>query len=268
VVPGGAGPVMNPLLDTSARPVIGHRGAAAYAPENTLASFRLALALGAEALEFDIRRSADGEAVVFHDSTLDRTTDRAGPVGALSRAELARVDAGHHFSEDGGASHPFRASGIGVPSLGEVIAAFPAVPLLIEIKEPEVQHTVARVLEDTGAADRAVVAGADWRALAAFNQAPFHRGASRRDIARAYFRLGRADTACRCYAVPERYYGLPVPTRRFVNAAHRRSITVHVWTVDDARSALNLWRKGVNGIVSNRPDVILAARSIAPAPDA
>jgi glycerophosphoryl diester phosphodiesterase len=259
---------MNPLLDTSARPVIGHRGAAAYAPENTLASFRVAMALGAEALELDVRRSADGEAVVFHDPTLDRTTDRTGPVGALTRAELARVDAGHQFSGDGGASHPFRATGIGVPSLGEVITAFPDLPLLIEIKEPEVQHVVALLLENTGAADRAVVAGSDWRALAAFNQAPFQRGASRRDIARVYFRLGRADAACRCYAVPETYYGLPVPTRRFVQAAHRRSSTVHVWTIDDARSALRLWRKGVNGIVTNRPDVILAARSIAPARDA
>ena len=259
---------MNPLLDRSARPVIGHRGAAAYAPENTLASFRLALSLGAEALEFDIRRSADGAAIVFHDPTLDRTTNRSGPVGALTRAELASVDAGYHFSEDDGASHPFRGSGLGVPSLGEVIAAFPDVPLLIEIKEVEVAHEVARVLLVSGAADRAVVAGADWRALAAFSRAPFQRGASRRDITRAYFRLGRPDAACRCFAVPESYYGLPVPTRRFVQSAHRRNCTVHVWTVDDARSALRLWRMGVNGIVSNRPDVIVAARSIAPAPDA
>jgi glycerophosphoryl diester phosphodiesterase len=254
---------MNPLLDLSARPVIGHRGAAAYVPENTLASFRQALELGAEALEFDVRRSADGAAVVVHDQTLDRTTDRTGPVAALTQAELARVDAGHRFTEDDGATHPFRGTGIGIPSLREVIAAFPGVPLLIEIKEAEVQQAVSRELVEGGAVERAVVAGADWRALAAFGQAPFLRGASRRDITRLYFRLGPPDVACRSYAVPVSYHGLPVPTGRFVRAAHERSSTVHVWTVDDARSALSLWRTGVNGIVSNKPDVILAARMVA-----
>jgi len=112
-----------------------------------------------------------------------------------------------------------------------------------------------------GAADRAVVAAADWRALTAFDRAPFIRGASRRDIARLYFRLGQPDAACRSYAVPDRYHHLRVPTRRFVRAAHKRNSTVHVWTVDDALTALSLWRNGVNGIVSNRPDVIRAARA-------
>jgi glycerophosphoryl diester phosphodiesterase len=252
--------VTNPLLDASARPVIGHRGTAAYAPENTLAGFHRALELGAEALEFDVRRSADGEAVVMHDPTLDRTTDRTGPVAALTVAELARVDAGCRFTEDEGASYPFRGLGIGVPSLRAVIAALPDVPLLIEVKEPDVQQAVRGALVDGGAVDRAVLAGSDWRALSAFGAAPFHRGASRRDIARLYFRLGSPDAACRAYAVPESYYGLPVPTRRFVRAARRHGSTVHVWTVDEARSALRLWRNGVNGIVTNRPDVICAAR--------
>lgn len=252
----------NLLLDPSARPVIGHRGAAAYAPENTIASFRLALELGAEALEFDVRRSADGEAVVFHDPILDRTTDRQGPVAALTFAELARVDAGYHFTEVGGTGHPYRGTGVTVPSLREVVDAFPDISLLIEIKEAEVQHAVARVLEERGATARAVVAGADWKSLVAFGASPFHRGASRRDITRAYFRVGEPDAACRSYAVPVRWHGLPVPTRRFVREAHQRGSTVHVWTVDDVRSALRLWRNGVNGIVSNRPDVILAARTV------
>jgi len=252
------------LLDPAARPVIGHRGAAAYAPENTMESFQRAVALGAEALEFDVRRTADGEAVVLHDPTLDRTTNRTGPVGALTLAQLAGVDAGYHFSEDGGRTTPFRGRGVTIPPLREVLAAFPGVPVMIEIKEPGVQAAVAQALRDTGAAARAVVAGSDWRALAAFREAPFILGASRRDIARLYFGIGEPDRACRAYAVPAAYYGLPVPTRRFVRRAGRRAATVHVWTVDDARSAIHLWRNGVNGIVSNRPDVIRAAREAFP----
>jgi glycerophosphoryl diester phosphodiesterase len=254
---------MNPLLDRSSRPVIGHRGAAAYAPENTLASFRRAIELGVDALEFDVRRAADGVAVVIHDSTLDRTTDRRGPVAKLTSADLARADAGFHFQEDGDPARPFRFLGLGVPTLREVLTAFPETPLLIEIKEQEVQDAVARDLVECGAVDRVVVAGNDWRALTAFARPPFHLGASRRDIARLFFRWGEPDPACRCYAVPESYHGLTVPSRRFVKAADRRSSTVHVWTVDVARTALRLWRNGVNGVVTNRPDVILAARTLA-----
>lgn len=241
--------------------MIGHRGAAAYAPENTLVSFRRALELGADALEFDLRCSADGIAVVMHDPTLDRTTDRSGPVGALTAAELSRVDAGYRFDPRGEGTFAFRGTGVGVPTLREVITAFPDVPLLIEIKEIEVQDAVARDLVDLGATDRAVIAGDDWRALTAFARAPFARGASRRDIAGLYFHWGEPAPSCRCYAVPQRYFGLPIPTRRLVRAAHRRESTVHVWTVDQARAALALWQRGVNGIVTNRPDIIRAAHT-------
>jgi glycerophosphoryl diester phosphodiesterase len=75
---------VNPLLDLDARPVIGHRGASGHAPENTLPSFALALAQGADALELDVHLTADGTPVVLHDATLDRTTDRRGPVAALA----------------------------------------------------------------------------------------------------------------------------------------------------------------------------------------
>lgn len=254
-----SGERVNPLLDPTARPVIGHRGAAAYAPENTLESFRLALAMGADALEFDVRRSADGEAVVVHDAILDRTTNLAGPVASRTVAELRGADAGFHFvSQDG--ETLFRGRGIGIPTLAEVIAAFPGIPLLIEVKEVEVQAAIARALVEGGAADRAVVAGSNHQALEAFRSAPFTVGASQRDIARLYFGVGAPHPRCRAYAVPDRYYGLPVPTRRFVRAARVRASTVHVWTVDDARTAIGLWRNEVNGIVTNRPDVIVAAR--------
>lgn len=253
---------MNPLLDPFARLVIGHRGAAAYAPENTLASFRLALAQGADALELDVRRSRDGVAMVFHDPTLERTTEGSGPLAALTAAELQRLDAGHRFT-NGYGEQPHRGTGVCIPTLAEVVRALAEVPLLIEIKEVEVQELVAAVLRETGAAARVVVAGDDWRALTAFRAEPFHLGASRRDIARLYFGVGSPDERCRCYAVPERYHGLAVPSRRFVRRARARGASVHVWTVDDAASALRWWGNGASGMVTNRPDALVAARSLA-----
>src|SRR5262245_32176924 len=245
------------LLDLAAQPVIGHRGAAAYAPENTVASFRLALEQGVDALEFDVRITLDGEAVVLHDPTLERTTDATGPLRLRRLKELEQVDAGYRFSPDGGMTYPYRGKGLRIPLLRQVLAEIPEVPLLIEVKEPEAQTAIARVLRETGAIVRAVLAGSDWRSLQAFRSPPFHLGASRRDIAQLYFRWGEPDPACRCFAVPDCFKFLPVPTRRFVRAAHERKASVHVWTVDDPALALQLWTNGVNGIVTNSPDLIV-----------
>jgi glycerophosphoryl diester phosphodiesterase len=252
--------VPNPLLDLLSRPVIGHRGASAYAPENTLAAFHRAAELGVDAFELDVRASRDGVAVVFHDPVLDRTTDQRGAVAARTAAQLKSVDAGCRFSGDGGRTFPWRGLGVRIPTLREVITAFPSMPLLIEIKERAVQDAVAMVLLETGAVARAVVAGNDSRALGAFLNPPFTLGASRRDIVRLFFGAGSPNPACRCYAVPDRYYFLTVPSPRFVRRARGRNSTVHVWTVDDGSTALRLWNNGVNGIVTNKPDIILNAR--------
>ena len=103
-----SGPRVNPLLDLSARPVIAHRGASAYAPENTLPAFELAVQQGADAFELDVRLTRDGAPVVIHDDTLERTTDLTGPVRARTLAELRAADAGHWFTPDGGRTMPFR----------------------------------------------------------------------------------------------------------------------------------------------------------------
>ncbi|HUK64913.1 MAG TPA: glycerophosphodiester phosphodiesterase family protein, partial [Dongiaceae bacterium] len=105
----------NPLLDPGARLVIGHRGAAAEAPENTMASFERAAELGVDALEFDVHVTADGHAVVIHDPTLRRTTDRDGAVAALTLEQLRAADAGARFTRDG-ATFPFRGRGVRVPT--------------------------------------------------------------------------------------------------------------------------------------------------------
>jgi glycerophosphoryl diester phosphodiesterase len=256
---------VNPLIAPGQRLVIGHRGAAAHAPENTLESFREALAQGAHALEFDVRRSADGVAMVCHDPTLDRTTNGTGPLSARSAAELQAFDAGYHFTPDG-RSYPFRGREVRIPTLAEVVEAFPAVPLLIEIKEIGVQELVAAELRARGAEGRAVVAGDDARALLVFREPPFLLGGSRRDIARLYFGMGRPDPRCRAYAVPEYHYGLPIPTRRLVRRARELGAAVHVWTVDDPAAARRWWANGVSGIVTNRPGTVLQALQALQAP--
>ena len=139
---------MNVLLDPESRPVIGHRGNRAYAPENTIESFAQAVALGADAIEFDVRLSADGIPVVHHDPTLVRTTDGIGEVSRLKLSELRNLDAGAKFTRDGGKTFPYRNAGHRIPTFEEVVDAFPSTPLIIEIKDTLAAGAVREILEE------------------------------------------------------------------------------------------------------------------------
>ena len=254
----------NPLLELSARPVIAHRGASAHAPENTLPAFELAVQHGADAFELDVRLSRDGAPVVVHDATLERTTGLTGPVRARTLAELRMADAGRWFTPDGGRTLPFRDRGVRIPTLAEVLWAFPAMPVLIEVKEPEVQEAVRRVLVDEQASDRCVVASEDDAALAEFREGPIPCGASARDITELYvatlLRRRLPTPRYRLLSVPIRHKGLPVPTRRFVAAARQLGCPVHVWTVNDPATAQRLWARGVAGVVTNEPRAMVESR--------
>jgi len=251
---------VNPLLDLDARLVIGHRGAAGLAPENTMAGFQLAADLGVDAFELDIQLTADGAPVVLHDGTLDRTTDRTGPVASVPLAELRMADAGARFTPDGGRTQPFRGQGLRVPTLGEVLWAFPAMPMLVELKQPSAQDAVRRVLEQEGAVERCVLAAADPAALERFREPPFACAASGPEIGALYraalFRRRLPAPGYRCLSVPERWRGLPVPTRKFIGGARSLGCPVHVWTVDEPGAAARYWDRSACGMVTNHPDRI------------
>lgn len=249
---------MNPLVDRQCRLVIGHRGAAAHAPENTLPSFELALRQGADALELDVHLSADGQVVVIHDPTLDRTCDRRGFVAGRTAAELATMDAGYRFPAG-------RWSGRGayVPRLAEVLDAWPSVPLLIEIKTFSVQTALAKLLKQARATERCVIAAMDRNAMNQLMLPPFIPGASAQDVQRLWLSplLGRPRIApYQMLSVPHRWRGLEVPTKRFIAAAARLDAAVSVWTVDDPHLARTLWARGANGIVTNDPASVSRAR--------
>ena len=119
----------HPFWDTPGPRVIAHRGGRGLWPENTLHAFRNAHARGADVLEMDLRRTADGEIVVLHDATVERTTDGSGPVEGLTVGALQRLDAGHRWTADAGRTFPFRGRGITVPTLREVFVALPGARL-------------------------------------------------------------------------------------------------------------------------------------------
>ena len=252
------------LLDPTRHPIIGHRGASGLAPENTIASFDLALAQGADAFEFDIRLTADAIPVVFHDATLDRTTDATGPISSRSLADLQPIDAGARFTADG-VTFPYRGQGVRIPTLTEVLARYPDLPMLVELKLVEAGEPVRLALLAAGAADRVVVASFHQRAVDPFRRPPFLPGASRREIVdlalRSFLRLKPRDRGVVLYPVPDRYRGwIPVPTWRFVRNASIHGRPVHVWTINDVPTAEALWSIGCAGMITNFPGLLRAAR--------
>ncbi len=244
--------------------MIGHRGNRAHAPENTIESFAQAVALGADAIEFDVHVSADGIPVVHHDPTVARTTDGSGEISRITFAELRRLDAGARFTPDGGKTWPFRGMGHRIPSLDEVFETLPSTPLLIEIKTPLAATAVRASIETHGAEHRVLVDATSSVALRAFSGSEIAAGASRADVARltAEIVLGRQVTPLtyRALCVPLSYYGIPVPVRRFAKIAPKYDCRVHVWTLNDPAVAADLWAAGVNGIISDDPAVMLKVR--------
>jgi glycerophosphoryl diester phosphodiesterase len=256
---------MNPLTDLDARLVIGHRGNAAFAPENTLESFDQAVALGVDAIEFDVRVARDGVAMVMHDPTLERTTGRRDAVASLTVAELRAVDTGATFTRDGGKTYPYRGRGLTVPTLAEVLGRFPSVPMLIEVKVPEAATPVERALEAAGAMQRVVAASMRHDAVEPLRGRDMATGASAIDVigllGPAFFPTGRARLPYRALCIPRWYYGIPLPVVRLARAGRRSGAVTHVWTIDDPRVAKRLWRAGVQGIVTNDPATMIQARA-------
>lgn len=258
---------MNPLLDPAARPVIGHRGNRAHAPENTLESFAQAVAAGADAIEFDVRLSADGVPVVCHDPSVARTTSGSGYVSQLTFMALREFDAGARFTPDDGRTFPYRAKGIKIPSLEEVLDRFPDIPLLIEVKDPNAAPAIRACIEAHHAEARCLIDALDEQALRPFIASSIPTGAARAGVARMMTRIMlRRDVSRlehRAICIPLHYNGLPLPVRRLAGVARLHDCRVHVWTINDPATALDLWRSGINGIITDDPALMIRTRATA-----
>jgi glycerophosphoryl diester phosphodiesterase len=266
-----------------------HRGGAREGPSNTLAAMRAALDVGATALELDLHATSDGRLVVCHDPTVDRTTNGSGVIAKMTLAQVRSLDAAWWFvpGEEvctglAAEAYPFRGRAphdpsYAIPTLEEVLEAFPGVLLNLDIKQtaPAVapyEATLARVLAEHERVDDVIVASFNPRSLAAFSAlAPqVATAAASRAIALIWLagRLGcrPLPTRHRAIQVPLKLGDITVLDRRLVRAAHRAGVAVHVWTIDDPVEMESLVDLGVDGIISDSPTVlsrVLAERGAA-----
>lgn len=281
ILVSGAATVAVVMLWLSARPVsdhpyfaqsgvriVAHRGGAGTGPENTLEGFRRSLAAGADALEMDLRLTRDQVPVIIHDASVDRTTNGHGPVEELTLAQIKALDAGYSWSIDG-RDYPFRNRNIKVPTLAEVLAAFPQTPLEIEIKEdrPEICASLCRVIAAHGKTRQVLIASFHGKVLARMRricpQVATSAGPS--EVLGFYWLSKLGLTALlspdmQALQVPLRHKGRPVVNRRFMAAAHGRNLRVEVWTVNDRHTLQQLIELGVDGVLTDYADRLAAAR--------
>lgn len=263
-----------------------HQGGAWEWPSSTLFAIRKALEAGATAIELDVHATADGELVVCHDASVDRTTEGRGAIAAMTLAELRTLDNAYWFVPGADVTagrdpedYPYRGRApddpdFRVATLREVFEAFPGVVLNLDIKQtaPAVEsyeEPLARLLAEYGRVDDVIVASFLDVATERFAAAAPQVGTSAGMLGTGAFwralKEGTEPPRMRAVAlqVPEQHGEIVVVDRSFVEAAHAAGIAVHVWTVNDEESLCRLLELGVDGIVTDLPSTlarVLAAR--------
>jgi glycerophosphoryl diester phosphodiesterase len=240
-----------PFLDAPRPLAFAHRGGAAEGDENTVAAFERAVRLGYRYLETDVQATADGVPVIFHDTNLRRLAGRPEQVSALRWEDLATI----------------RVAGAqAVPQLADVLTGWPQLRFNLDVKSWSAVAPLMDSIRRANAADRVLVASFSDRRLAAIRRGLGPRVATsmgpaevlRLRLAAVAGRgmLGLTPGVAAAAQVPVRFGPIPVVDRRFVRYAHRIGVQVHVWTIDDPAEMGRLLDLGVDGIMTDRPEVL------------
>ncbi|HEY2430468.1 MAG TPA: glycerophosphodiester phosphodiesterase [Acidimicrobiales bacterium] len=268
----------NPWLD---RRVLcyAHQGGAREGPSSTLWAMERALAHGADALELDVHATSDGELVVCHDSTVDRTTNGSGPIAFLTLDEVRRLDNAYWWVPGEVVDHgrppedyPLRGRApldrtLCIATLDEVLEAFPTTFLNLDIKQtapavPAYEEMVARTLRAHGRSDDVIVASFNDAATDAFRTFAPEVGTSAGTLGTAQLwhaaheGLPLPDVPCVALQVPVATAGVTILDEILIEAGHGAGIAIHAWTIDDADEMGRLVGMGVDGVMSDVPSLL------------
>ncbi len=260
---------MTSLWSNKKRPlVMAHRGDQATAPENTILAMESAVKVGADVLETDVRMTKDKELVLFHDETLDRTTNGTGKISDYTLDELKQLDFGFNFTPDGGKTYPFRGKGLTVVTVEEAFTRFTNVAFNLDIKDKEsiAPKLLADIIRSHHREDAVIVASFHPEQIKRFrNILPTVKTAAHPlEVKRfvmflslkipSFFIRGLDYSA---FQVPLEYNGRQIVTKRFVRMAHRKNVLVHVWTINDCETMERLIDLGVDGIFTDKPSLLI-----------
>lgn len=254
----------HPFFDSALPLVFGHRGASGELPENTMASFRLALEQGADVFETDIHRTRDGKIVAAHDDSLVRMTNGRGLLAQHTWQQLRELDAGYGFTRGDPDDFPERGRGHRIPLLSELFEEFPEVRFNIELKQsdPELARGLVEMVQGAKREALTLVTAQEDSAMAMLRAASQRAGlraamgACKGDVV-SFIRAAQADAApppeLMALQVPPLFDGQPLVTPPFLEHAHRHAVSVHVWTINEAEDMRALLELGVDGVMSDYP---------------
>lgn len=249
---------MHPYLQVEPPVMMAHRGFSRQGLENTMPAFAAAVDLGLTHIETDVHATRDGHLVAFHDASLDRITDRTGQIADLDWAVVA---AARVVGPRGDAT-----AGAGVPLMEDVLGSWPDLRVNIDVKDWRAVGPLTDVVRRTSALHRVCVTSFDDRRTAAVRRAlgpglatsPGRAGVTRWWLKSLVPRAGRArHDGSVAVQVPSSAGPVRILTRAGVDLAHRQGRQVHVWTVNDAPQMHRLLDLGVDGLISDRADLLV-----------
>jgi glycerophosphoryl diester phosphodiesterase len=251
--------------------VIAHQGGDGVWPGDTLYAFEHAVQIGVDVLEMDAHITKDSKIVLMHDEKVDRTTDGTGLIEDLTLSELKQVDAAYKWSSDDGKTFPYRGQGIQVPTLEELFQKFPQLRYVIEIKltQNPIEKPLCDLIRKYSMQERVVIASFHDEAMQNFRMAcaEVATSASRGEVTK-FVLLGKVFLsgliAPQYQSIqppydPSESMNIPIMTKRFVREAHAKNVAVEPWTVDDPQLMKRYIQWGVDGIMTDRPDLMIKA---------
>ena len=260
----------NPYYTGVTRPlVIAHQGGDGVCPGNTMFAFERAVEIGADVLEMDAHITKDSQIVLMHDETVDDTTDGKGLIEDLTLAQLTELDAAYQWSNDDGKTFPHRGLGIQVPTLKEVFEKFPQMRYVIEIKltKNPIDKPLCNLIRQFNMQAKVMIASFHDEAMQNFRTAcpEVATSASRTEV-RNFVLLGKVFLSG--FVVPQyqtiqppydpsESMGIMILTERFIRQAHSKNIKVEPWTVNDPELIEQYIEWGVDGIITDRPDLMV-----------
>lgn len=246
--------------------VIAHQGGDGVWPGETMLAYQNSVELGVDVLEMDIHITKDGILVLMHDETVDRTTNGTGEIEAMTLEEIKKLDAAYNWSPDEGKTFPYRGQGITVATLEEVFQSFANKHMTIEIKKTNTSMAkpFCDLIREYNMQDKVLAASFHDERLKEFRaECPEVATSSAKNETTVFVLLSKTylggfySPKFFSLQVPERSGGITVMTQSFVRAAHARNLAVEPWTINDKETMRRFIDWGVDGIITDRPDILV-----------